>query len=51
MKGYPVKNGYMGYIPEINSYMLFCTEDEYVEYYNDNMLANICLKERERNYD
>lgn len=41
MKGYPVVNGYMGYIPETGKYMLFCTEAEYIEYFNDNLLANL----------
>ena len=32
MKGYSVPNGYMGYIPNENRYMLFATESEYYEY-------------------
>ena len=32
MKGYLVGFGYMGYVPELNKYILFATEDEYVEY-------------------
>ena len=42
MKGYPVNNGYMGFIPETGDYMLFCTEEEYVEYFKDNLLSNLC---------
>ena len=34
MKGYPVSAGYMGYIPN-DGYILFCTEDEYTEYYKE----------------
>lgn len=35
MKGYIVKNVYMGYIPEEGRYMLFATETEYTEYMED----------------
>ena len=32
MKGYPTQQGYMGYIPSKNRYILFATESEYLEY-------------------
>ena len=32
MKGYPVNDGYKGYIPG-RGYMLFATESEYEEYF------------------
>ena len=32
MKGYATNQGYMGYIPDMG-YILFCTEEEYAEYY------------------
>lgn len=35
MKGYPVPNGFKGYIPRSNTYILFDTEEEYVEYYRE----------------
>ena len=31
-KGYLVSCGYMGYVEELGRYILFCTEDEYLEY-------------------
>ena len=31
-KGYLVSSGYMGYVEELGRYILFCTEDEYLEY-------------------
>ena len=34
MKGYPIEAGYMGYIPNVG-YILFSTENEYVEYYKE----------------
>lgn len=34
MKGYPTNEGYKGYIPNVG-YILFCTEDEYKEYYRE----------------
>ena len=37
MKGYPTSSGYKGYIPN-EGYILFCTEDEYREYYRENFL-------------
>lgn len=37
MKGYTTHQGFMGYIPD-RGYILFCTEDEYEEYYNENYL-------------
>lgn len=33
MKGYAVSDGYMGYVE--GEYMLFATEDDYYDYYND----------------
>jgi len=35
MKGYPVSTGFMGYIPKSETYILFDTEEEYVEYYRE----------------
>ena len=35
MKGYFVSTGYMGYIPD-KGYILFSTENEYKEYFNEN---------------
>lgn len=32
IKGYLVPNGYMGYISATNTYQLFATEQEYLEY-------------------
>lgn len=32
VKGYIVPGGYMGYVSATNSYMLFATEQEYLEY-------------------
>lgn len=34
MKGYTTPSGYMGYIPT-KGYILFCTENEYREYYGE----------------
>ena len=34
MKGYVVATGYMGYVND--SYMLFATEAEYIEYMSEN---------------
>lgn len=31
--GYVVNNGYRGFIPSLQKYLLFDTEDEYVEYF------------------
>ena len=33
MKGYIIGCGYMGYLPSVGRYLLFCTEDEYKEEY------------------
>ena len=38
MKGYTVESGYMGYIPDANTYKLFPTEREYREYYRENFV-------------
>lgn len=35
MKGYVVPSGYMGYLPSIDKYLLFPTEEEYVEEYEE----------------
>jgi len=35
MKGYVVSDGYMGYLPSIGKYLLFPTEEEYVEEYKE----------------
>lgn len=32
VKGYIVANGYMGYVSEYEKYMLFATEQDYLEY-------------------
>jgi len=32
VKGYIVPSGYMGYISATNSYQLFATEQDYLEY-------------------
>ena len=32
MKGYVVPSGYMGWIPESGSYMLFASETDYIEF-------------------
>ena len=33
MKGYYTNFGYMGYIPNLGKYILFATEEEYIELY------------------
>ena len=35
-KGYPVADGYMGFLPDEGKYKLFETEGEYNEYFSDN---------------
>lgn len=35
MKGYVVGTGYMGWIPFLNRYILFATEEEYKEAFED----------------
>lgn len=35
-KWYDVKCGIMGFIPRLNRWLLFPTENEYEEYYNEN---------------
>lgn len=37
IKGYLIPAGYMGYIPSLNEYILFPTEQEYIEYFNDSL--------------
>lgn len=37
MKGYYTNSGYMGWIPRWNKYILFCTEQEYEEYYKEDL--------------
>lgn len=32
LKGYNVSSGYMGWIEELNKYMLFASERDYIEY-------------------
>ena len=39
MKGYPVPDGYMGYVD--GKYMLFATETDYVEYVKANIKEGI----------
>lgn len=36
MKGYVVNSGYFGWVPELNRYLLFCTEGEYLEYLEED---------------
>ena len=36
MKGYITHQGYMGYISNVG-YVLFCTEEEYTEYYMETI--------------
>lgn len=36
MKGYYTSCGYMGYVPELNKYILFATENEYINYIADS---------------
>ena len=35
MKGYTVSFGYMGYLPTLGRYLLFCSEDEYAERFRE----------------
>ena len=35
MKGYTVSFGYMGYLPSVGRYLLFCSEDEYAERFRE----------------
>lgn len=35
LKGYYVKYGYMGWVPELNRYLLFCSDTEYLECVDD----------------
>lgn len=39
MKGYLVWYGYMGYMPNLGKYILFDTETEYREMYEESMAA------------
>ena len=39
MKGYPIEQGYMGYIPD-KGYVLFSCEQDYEEYYEANYKGN-----------
>ena len=39
MKGYPIQQGYKGYIPGMG-YILFATQNEYEEYYNEHVNEN-----------
>ncbi len=32
MKGYSMPNGYMGYVQRFNKYILFSTEEDYLDY-------------------
>jgi hypothetical protein len=36
MKGYKTDYGWFGYIPSIDAYRLFATEEEYVEYLKEH---------------
>ena len=40
MKGYNTEQGYKGYVPEMG-YILFCTEREYREYFEENFSDSI----------
>ena len=33
MKGYVVPSGYMGYLPSVGKYLLFATEEDYIDMY------------------
>ena len=33
--GYPISEGYNGYVPSLIKYLLFDTEEEYIEYFNE----------------
>lgn len=35
MKGYVVAYGYMGYLPTDGKYLLFSTEEEYIDIYEE----------------
>ena len=35
MKGYIVASGYMGYLPSVGKYLLFATEEEYIEVFEE----------------
>lgn len=35
MKGYQVPEGYMGYIPSENKYVLFATEQDYIDTFKE----------------
>ena len=38
MKGYAIASGYMGYVPSKGKYMLFDTENEYVNWYRETQV-------------
>ena len=33
--GYPISEGYKGFVPSLRKYLLFDTEEEYIEYFNE----------------
>lgn len=35
MKGYPVSEGYRGFLPSIGKYLLFSSEEDYIEYFRE----------------
>ena len=41
MKGYVTPVGYCGYIPRLGEYMLFPTEEEYLEYLQDAEMGKV----------
>lgn len=40
MKGYNVSDGYMGYLPSIDDYVLFASEADYRDYYSNDIDTN-----------
>ena len=37
MKGYVIGAGYMGWVESLGRYILFATEEEYKEYYSEDV--------------
>ena len=35
VKGYQIEFGYMGYVPNLDKFLLFSTEDDYKEWYSE----------------
>lgn len=38
MRGYTVAFGYMGYLPSLGKYILFTTEEEYIDTYEEEII-------------